>query len=136
MTSAPATVAIGRARIEVHTDSVNRVCTSMAWSGSVLAQPAAWVAAPAVLSTARCAVPLKRSTWAVVLSATVSTTLCAVCATFSILGLVFGLGLVLEGVDESGVVRSILIPFHVIDFGSPLYAGQGQRQSAGGTRRP
>jgi hypothetical protein len=83
-TSAPATVAMGRARIDVHTDSVSRVCTSMAWSGNELAQPAACVAAPAVLSTARCAVLLKRSTWAVVLSATVSTTLCAVCATFSI----------------------------------------------------
>ena len=66
------------------------------------AQSAACVAAPAVLSTARWALPLRRSTCAIaVLSATVSTTLCAVCAAFSILGPM--------GVDvESGVVRSIV----------------------------
>ena len=53
MTSAPATMAIGRSRSETLTASVSRVCTCFACSGMAYAHSAADDAASAALLTAR-----------------------------------------------------------------------------------
>jgi hypothetical protein len=87
MTSAPATVAIGRARIETLAASVSCACTCFACSGMADAHSAADDAASAALLTARWAVPLKRSTCDAALSAILSVVWCAVCATSSTLAL-------------------------------------------------
>jgi hypothetical protein len=91
MTSAPATVEIGRARIDAHAAWVILVCTSFACSGMVDAHWPAEVAASAALFTVRCTAPLTRSTCAVALSAMLSTVRCAVCAALSTRALVAGL---------------------------------------------
>src|SRR6202171_3393100 len=112
MTSAPATMAIGRSRIEALAASVSRACTCFACSGTADAHSAADDAASAALLTARCAVPLKRSTWDVALSAIRSVAWCAACATSSTLALA-GLALLPLPVRlvPKGVVRSMLVPF-------------------------
>src|ERR1700682_1663396 len=112
MTSAPATMAIGRSRIEALAASVSRACTCFACSGTADAHSAADDATSAALSTARCAVPVKRSTWDVALSAIRSVAWCAACATFSTLALAGVAPLPLPGrLLPKGVVRSMLVPF-------------------------
>src|SRR6185295_17919460 len=115
MTSAPATVEIGRARIEAHADSVSRVCTCFAWSGIADAHSAADVAASAAVLTARWTVPLMRSTCVVALSAILSVAWCAACAAPSNLaptGLALGLAALLPPVRlPIVVVRSMIGPF-------------------------
>ena len=80
MTSTPATMAIGRARIEALAASVSCAFTCFACSGMADAHSAADDAASAALLTARWAVPLKRSTCDAALSAILSVVWCAVCA--------------------------------------------------------
>ena len=112
MTSAPATMAIGRSRIEALAASVSRACTCFACSGTADAHSAADDAAPAALSTARCAVPVKRSTWDAALSAIRSVAWCAACATSSTLAPAGLAPLPLPvRLLPKGVVRSMLVPF-------------------------
>src|ERR1700676_1559512 len=128
MTSAPATMAIGRSRIEALAASVSRACTCFACSGTADAHSAADDAASAALLTARCAVPLKRSTWDVALSAIRSVAWCAACATSSTLALAGLAPLPLPArLLPKGVVRSIL--FHLMTFVRPGNSGQFQRIS-------
>src|SRR5450759_4343491 len=111
MTSAPATVAIGRARIEALAVSVSCACTCFACSGMADAHSAADDAASAALLTARWAVPLRRSPCDAALSAIRSVVWCAVCATSSTLALAgFAPLPVPVRLPPIGVVRSISVP--------------------------
>jgi hypothetical protein len=108
-------------RGSTHADSVNFDCTCIAQSGRVLARSRLRRRARRLVDRAMRGAA-QTIDQAVVLSATVSTTLCR-------LGDVLDFGLALGwycGVDESGVVRSMLIPFHVISA-RPILQGLGQK---------
>ena len=91
----------------------------LALSGMFDAHVAAEVAASAAVLTARCAVPLRRSTCTVALSATLSTVWCAAMAALSTLAPA-GMGFEPPGglllpLPLSVVLRSMMCPFGKID---------------------